>query len=413
MANFLRDYEAEMKKYTDAPDIYHRAVASTLLGSVLTTYDYRLRLFGGTSALYPNLWTFIIGDSANSRKSTTVNMGAEVLEYAAKLDESLSNLRSPDDGSPEGFAKDFVVKENQKKGNAASMMVQSEMGAFLANMKKDYNTGFKQMMMDFFDSPPRYKRKLSREEFEVHRPRFSMLGALAVEFMPSMLTADDWQNGFMSRALLIYARRDRSGKPATPSSNTYRGLARQLIHTAQSWRRNRKRLVKKHGNEFLLRYDVKAEKRAEQLSSEVEVGKLNPVMNTLLGRKDLHLLKLSAIEQVAMNPETDFITEPAVEAANVLWQHWLAHAETLLEGSFARSNADTEGDRVPRRILRVLQEAPHGLEERDLLEATILDFEKFSKALMTLEHIGAVERVEGVEGGPAIIRRVERRSKKK
>jgi hypothetical protein len=400
MANFLRDYEAEMRKYTDAPDIFHRACAVTLLGSLLTTFRYRMRLAGGTSQRFPNLWTFLIGDSGNSRKSTAVDMATEVLDRSPPLRE----MRAPDDGSPEGFAKDFVAKENKQKGNAAALVVHSEMGMFLQNVRKDYATGFKAMMMGFYDSPALYRRKLSKEEFSVPRPRLSLLGALATEFLPTTLDSNDWTNGFMSRALIVYGRRERTmEQPKTPPVEVYRALASQLEKTAEAWRRTRKRMVKRDGLNWALNYDAAALKRVREVKHACKPS-VDPNVNTLRARGDIHLMKLSAIEQCALDPESEVITAEAVSAGAELFLHWWNYAPKLMEGSYARSNADIEGDRLPRRILRLLMDAPEGLPETLLMEATIIDWERFSKAVTSLEMMGKVERVLSQDGVETMIR---------
>lgn len=407
--NFLRNYEAEMRKFTDAPDIYHRACASTLLGSLLTTFDYRMKLAGGTSQRYPNLWTFIIGDSGNSRKSTAVDMATEVLNRATKLRE----MRAPDDGSPEGFAKDFVAKENNKSGNAAALMVHSEMGMFLQNVRKDYAAGFKALMMGFYDTPALYRRKLSKEEFSVPRPRLSVLGALATEFLPTTLDSTDWTNGFMNRALIVYGRRERTmEQPKTPPVEVYRALATQLEVVANVWRRTRKRMAKRDGRDWAFNYNAAALKRVKEVKAECEPS-TDPNVTTLRARADVHLMKLAAIEQCSMNPESDVITPEAVTAGSDLFLHWWDYAPRLMEGSYARSNADVEGDRLPRRILRLLMDAPEGLPEMLLMEATIIDWEKFSKALTSLEMMGKVERVVSVEGGDSVIRMKAQPDRKK
>lgn len=395
MGNFLREYEKQMSQFTDAPDAFHTAAASTVLGSLLTTFPYRLKLAGGTGERYPNLWTFLIGDSANSRKSTAVNLAAEVLHRA------YPELRAPDDGSPEGFAKDLVSKNGRLDGNAASLMIQSEMGNFLANMAKDYNTGFKTLLMELYDTPALYRRKLSKDEFQVPRPRVSILGALAVEFMPTMLTAMDWTNGFMGRALLVYGRRTRTlPHPKTPSNATYRDLARQLMATCRTWKLTRKKMMKRDGRDWAMDYEPAALKYADEMRKRHCPDGNDINVLTLRGRASIHLQKLAAVEQVSMDPEAMCITREAVDAAWGLFYHWWEHSPTLMEGSFSRSNSDVEGDRIPRRILRILTEAgAKGVPEMELMGSVIIDYERFSKALTSLEMMGVVERfsIEGDE----------------
>jgi hypothetical protein len=259
-------------------------------------------------------------------------------------------------------------------------------------------------MMGLYDSPALYRRKLSKEEFAVPRPRLSVLGALATEFLPNTLDSQDWTNGFMSRALLVYGRRERLLKqPKTPPVDTYRSLAKSLEAVGQAWRKTRKRMVKKAGIDWCFDYEDAARKRVDEVKAECKPS-VDPNVNTLRARGDVHLMKLSAIEQAAMDPESPVITAEAVSRGSVLFLHWWEHAPRLMESSYARSNADVEGDKLPRRIMRLLMDAPNGIPEDVLMEATILDHEKFNKAIVSLEVVGRVERIQSPDGGPAIIR---------
>lgn len=396
MSNFLRDYEAAMVKYTDAPRIFHRALATSLMGAALTSYDNRCILYGGTLRRWTNMWTLVIGDSGRSRKTTTVHMMAEVMSRM----ESGEDLRAPDDGSPEGFAKDFVRRDRMKKGDAASLMVQGEMYSFLSSLMKDYMKSMKAMLMDFYDVPLVYRRTLSKEEFSVRRPRFSMVGGLASELLPSMTTSDDWLGGFLGRCLLIHASKDTElASPGTPSASVYASLAKQADNTLKQWRKTRaaqqKAIRAKEGKGalFLFNYNDKAQKRVQELQAAYpDVEDAN--VNILRSRSPLHLMKIAAAEQVCLDPSAPFISPAAVDSAAVLWEHYMKTSPTLLQASFARSNADLEGDRLQRRILRILTEVGDaGIDEFALVEATVLDWERYQKAMQTLDMLQKVDRV--------------------
>lgn len=404
-SNFLRAYEREMAKYTDAPDVFHAATASTLLAAALTRADYRCLLAGGTPARWMNLWTFLVGDSGESRKSTAVNMGVEVLMRA------MPEMRAPDDGSPEGFGKDFVDKERTQKGDASAILVQDEMGLFLMNMQKDYMKSMKGMLMAFYDVPPIYKKQLSREQFTVRKPRLSMLGGVALELLPNLTSSEDWLGGFMGRALIIFAGRTRTQeRAATVPEVTYRGLSNQLLSTVREWQRTRKRqqkLLPKDGDQktFLFDYDDEALKAARVLRKSLKET-LDDGVKILRARGDVHLMKLAAAEQIAMDPSSPVITKKAVDNAFPLYKHWWDHAPEVMEMAFARSNADTEGDRLARRLLRAVRNRPHGIPELELMRGIVLDWDLFQNALNSLEMAKLVERFDAGDGSPTLVKMV-------
>lgn len=407
--SFLRKYEQEMAKYTDAPEIFHSACAYALMAGALTRYNYRVLLAGGVPPRWTNLWVFLVGDSANSRKSTCVNMAGEVLNRAMK------DLRTPDDGSPEGFAKDFVMKEARQRGDAAGLLLQSEMGMFLMNMKKDYMRPLKGMLMEFYDVPPVYRKKLSREEFSVSRPRFSMLGAVATELLPNLTEAEDWLGGFMNRALLIPGKRIRYLETAkTPDDEVFSSLAHDLKTTLTAWKRNRKSAAKEMEKDsrgrrkhFLMEYSEAALKERKALKKNL-TKHIDPNVELFRGRADVHLMKLAVVEQISMDPTARDISKEAVRNAWALFQHWYDEAPSVMEAAFARSNADLEGDRLARRLLRMLRESDTGFTEQHLMQASVLDWKRFNEAVMSLEAAGTVERTKPADGGNVVIRAIDK-----
>lgn len=410
--SFLRDYEQTMAQYTDAPPIYHAANAAALLGACLTRKRYRCQIAFGIPARWTNLWMLIVGDSGQSRKTTTVVMAAEVLSRA------MPELRTPDDGSPEGYAKDFVQRDARDAGDAAGLLVQTEMGQFLMNVQKDYARALKGMMMDFYDVPTVYKRKLSKEEFQVTKPRFSMLGAVATELLPSLTTSEDWLGGFMNRAMLINGVREGKEREhvTAPPEEIYRDLSNTLLATLGEWRKTRMREQKKLklANEndssgapqrktFLFDFDADALKEMKHLR-KAHKEHSDPNVRLLLGRATTHLTKLAAIEQISMDATSATITKAAVRNAWPLYDAWYRGAPAIMELAFARSNTDVEGDRIPRKILKNLTVAgPRGMYEDQLMRATILSWDHFNKGLASLLAAGMVDKLSDGDGKVRVV----------
>lgn len=393
--NFLRDYEAEMQKYTDAPTIFHRATATGILGALLTTHRNRCHLYGGVEFHWTNLWVVLVGDTGRSRKTTCVTMGLNVLNRT----EDGADLRAPDDGSPEGFAKDLLQREGLQNGNAANVMMAGEMHSFLQTLMKEYMRNAKAMLMEWFDVPSQYRRVLSKEEFTIPYPRISIVGAIALELLPASTSSEDWLGGLMNRCLLIHGEPGPlKREPITPNKDAFEKLAKQADATLKVWRQTRINAQKRMKKDaFLFTYD-KAALKLKQTFEDSTTSLLDGQKQHLLSRSDLIFKKLCAIEQVSMDPTSEVITKKAVEAASVLWQHWRTSAPGLMEVAFARSNADLEGDRLARRMLRTLKGAPDGLSERALMEVTILDVRKFTEAFAALEMAGLAIREQGEDG---------------
>ena len=407
--SFLRKYETEMAKYTDAPAVFHTGAAYSLLGACLSSSEFRLLLDAGVPTKWTNLWVFLIGDTARSRKSTAVAMAAEVMNRTLPL------LRAPDDGSPEGFLKDLMDKqrnwENRPKNmkhlkrderpvGPASFLMSLELGAFLMNTQKDYAKPIKGQFMELFDVPATYTRRLSKEKFSVNRPRLSILGGIATELLPNLTEAQDWLGGFMNRALLIPGRSERKLERAgTPPEVCYIDLSECLFSTLQEWKRTRiaaKKKMPKSAKEehFLVPFTDDALKEFAHLKKACQTG-VDLNVDLLRGRADLHFQKLCAIEQVSADPSVPEIRIEAVRAAWPLFKYWWDQSPEVMDQAFARSNADVQGDRLSRRLLRVVRAAGDlGVRESDAMRSTVLDTDRFQNAVSALVAANYAERFD-------------------
>ena len=102
-------------------------------------------------------------------------------------------------------------------------------------------------------------------------------------------------------------------------------------------------------------------------------------------------------------------TAEAVKAASPLFEHYRKSAPILMQMSYARNNSDLEGDRLQRSLLRNLRDAgTRGVDELELMEATILDHERFEKAMTTLTFMGMARRETDPENGKTKVYIIER-----
>ena len=207
---FLRDYEKSMVRFTDAAPLFHTFSAITIFGALLTRYKYRVVLEGGVPPRWTNLWTVIVSGSG-TRKSTAVRMAEEIL---MRVD---SSLLAPSDGSPEGFLTHMSRRHREMPNNSSTFFVSPEFSLMLMQFQRTYSSAMKPLLMDLYDVPPMFKRKLAKAEFEIPKPRVSILGAIATELMPNLTDQMDWLGGFFSRTMLVTGKSDMHLKfPKTP-----------------------------------------------------------------------------------------------------------------------------------------------------------------------------------------------------
>lgn len=143
-AGFIEKYVAAVSQRTDAPIEAHQATAITIL-SALAGSKVRLHLSyrpGGASLV---LWTMNLVDSTSGRKTTTMQLGLDVIR--AVLGESAVLAWK---ASPEAFIQALAERDNQ-----ASVYPRDEYTGLLTLIKKGgYVAGLSQDMIRAFDGLP-------------------------------------------------------------------------------------------------------------------------------------------------------------------------------------------------------------------------------------------------------------------
>lgn len=381
---FLRSYEASMAQYTDAPEVFHRAAAYSIFGTLMTRWKYRCRLQGGSPARWSNLWVLLVGDSGEGRKSTAVRMAEDVL-----MDVD-SSVLAPHDGSPEGFLQDLVKKEQQMPGNAATVIIQPEFTTLLASFKKSYALSLKPLLMDFYDVPNIFKKALSKSSFLIPSPRVSMLGAIATELLPVYSEQEDWLGGFFSRTMIIKGERSRTcARAKTPPDEIIAKHAQALRGVMKRWRNSQVSMTPARP---LLDYDGAGAKAAALLPPLPEEENLRGSLT----RGSVHLMKCAAIEQIDENPEARAIGRAAVERAMELVLHWWNTVPDVIDQCYARGRGEFEGDRLAKRIYRyVLKQQERSGEDVawiEVMRSCAIHTDHMSRAVDSLVQAGMLQK---------------------
>lgn len=397
-SGFLRGYEAEMRTYTDAPDVYHQASAYAVLGGLLSRKRTQVRLDSGMPARWTNLWVILIGDSGDSRKSTALSMAAEVL---LKLD---SDIMAPSDGSPEGFIQFLIRRHQLHKGNASGIIVSSEFSAMLAGFQRSYSNAFKEILMEMYDSPTLWKKALSKVDWELPTPRVSMLGAIATELLPSLSDHRDWQGGFFSRALMVPARRTRL--LSNPKSAEDAVFVRHAAHLSKLLACVR--AARKKADYPRMGYTDRAAKFVrENLKPPPE----DPILKLTLSRATVHLMKVACLEQLDEDPEATCIDLGPVQRALTFINYWWSAVPDLIDECYTRSNSDFEGDRLAKRVYRyIIKRAGYnvGVPYSELLRGAGLAADPMRRAVTSLQEakmlkVEQPEVSDGAEAGDMLL----------
>ncbi len=283
-----------------------------------------------------NVWTMIAGRSSLDRKSTSVNLAADIIR------EAFPHRIAPISGSMEGLLE-FLTEE------PCSIFVAPELAALLDQMEASYWKQGRSLLMDLYDGRSSYTRKLKgREAVTIRKPRISLLAASAISLLDQTARATDWSGGFLARFLTIYAERSHflaePDEDGTKRENLIDDLAdlgsmrRATVKATKDARRMHKR--------FSMSMDDLAQKSPEHLHGPI-------------CRLADHVQRVAAI--YALTTDSD-----------LGWRHM---HQAISFGRLALNSIKAIGDKVTRdphfraraRVLAVLGKHPEGMFVRDLL----------------------------------------------
>lgn len=194
-------YESFVDRYvqwavgrTDAPEKYHEAAGFVLLSTVLAE---NIRLGLASSALIPNLWFMILGDTTTTRKTTTIEMALELLSLV--YDEAYL--------ASEATVEGLLTALSTRSGRS-SLFVKDEFSGMLESMKrKDYFSGMSAMLARLYDGRHE-KRVLRQATYEVRDPILIMYCGGAKSRIYSLMDQAYIIDGFLPRFIFITAETD-------------------------------------------------------------------------------------------------------------------------------------------------------------------------------------------------------------
>lgn len=173
---------------THAPWTFHYASALTVLGAALLENTW---IQWGSHLLHPNLFTLLIGSSSIQAKSTSI--GAAM----GPLRKFRPSLCGPSEMSAEGLLP--ALAEHP------SMLLTFGEFARLLNLTQTWGAGLKSLLMDLYDCPPRYTKRLANKKpLDISAPKVALLGGVNTAVLESTAsTIEDWRTGFLARFLPV------------------------------------------------------------------------------------------------------------------------------------------------------------------------------------------------------------------
>lgn len=192
--SWLRDYILWAEQQTDAPLAYALGTGLAVLAQAAPD-DLKLNAGGRVLA---TIWSMCVGDSSDSRKSTAIYLGEEVLRSHPDLHERVGQKA----GSTEGYI-DVLAKHPKH------LLVFSEYGEFLSKTTEGYLAPMRELLTDVYDGSPQTR---TTRKIQVKTPplRVSMVAGVTPEYLEEHTAHADWTGGFLARHVVFFARRERT-----------------------------------------------------------------------------------------------------------------------------------------------------------------------------------------------------------
>jgi len=196
-----------------APEIFHEAMALWLLATIATR---RIKIAIGGQEIYPNLYVLVIAKTSLYRKSTAMGKAKEALKAAG-----LESLLLPTDVTPEALFDELagvqpanfnsMSAEDRREwmlGRAVAAQrsfMKDECSSIFANLKKDYNAGLTELLLEGYQGDGGKLKKLLKSKglVSVKDMCLSFLGATTPVMYSKYITNEETENGFIARFAII------------------------------------------------------------------------------------------------------------------------------------------------------------------------------------------------------------------
>lgn len=260
----------------------HVGLVSAIIGGKLS--DGRLFPGGGVSG---SLWTILVGPSARSRKSTSLQIQYD-LAHATHPDGFLDRP-----GSPEALLSDLG-------SSADRCLYLPELGDYFAQARRGRLATVNELLVKLFDGKTE-RVSYKRGEIVIKNPRISLLGGVTPAFLVAHTTPHDWRGGFFSRALIFATKPERELRLPTPDAS----LAEKLQLCFDTYAR----IFRARGVRTPAPVALTAEAEAiwltwhDEIAARLSAWTHHEALAAILGRASLQTAKLALLHAAICRPE--------------------------------------------------------------------------------------------------------------
>lgn len=186
----------EYTRDTEPPLAFHKWTA---IGCISSALQRRVYIKWGMDLIRPNLYIILVGPSAQTRKSTALMIGRDLVK-------SINVPMIGQDNSPEAVIREIKShmltyhEGSQVRFQSALACFASELAVFLGRQ----NNEFQAYLTDWYDSPDDWKRTTKHQGIDdITGLCFNLIGAMAPDWIPHIFLPESIGGGFTSRIIFV------------------------------------------------------------------------------------------------------------------------------------------------------------------------------------------------------------------
>ena len=320
------DSFVEYTSNLESPERYRRWSAITMVAAILEQKVW----VDISGALYPNIYTFLIGPPGIGKSRAITSASSIVREASPEAHFGATSMTRAALSDYMEEAKRFIANIPFAPIEYNSLIiVADEMSAFM----HEYDSGLVAALVEFYDVNPYAEgRRVSKIRIKIDRPQLNILTGSTPSNLIHTLKDYVWEQGLMSRVFLIYA----DDRPLIdifnePKKEKPKDLIHdiKIINTLQGQFTHTKKYEEAMQNWKILKMDPEPK---------------HPKLRHYCTRRWAHVLKLSMIASVDRSNDLCLEVEDFNTAVN-----WLFEAEAQMPMVF-QTGAITQDSRVMDEI---------------------------------------------------------------
>ena len=292
----------------------------------------------------PRLYTLLIGQSATTRKSTTLQKTIEI--FTSTIHEFKTSWGV---NSAEGLAQLLTEKRDFESGKSL-LLVFDEFKTFISKAKIE-NSVLLPMVTSLYESN-RYEANTVKTKIKIEDAHLSILGASTIETFETMWTKNFLNIGFLNRIFLVPGiSKKRFAMPPLIDLNLKQALVNSIRDIARYIN-----VQKSFHDKFRIPISEEAKKLYHSWYMNLKIG---------IYTKRLDTIALRFMLLLAINVQKEYIDLDIVQKVIKLmdWQLRIREMYDPIDSENAMATME-------QSIIRVLKRNPAGTKDRDLKKYT-------------------------------------------